>query len=138
MAPITVTTTVKAPLATVWDAWNNPKHIPGWAFADPSWEAYGAENDLQVGGKFKTTMAAKDKSMSFDFGGTYTAVQENALIEYDMDDARHVKVSFTETPEGILINESFDPEAMNSEEMQRAGWQAIMDNFKKYTEGLSA
>lgn len=138
MAPITIKTLVKAPLAIVWDAWNNPKHIPGWAFAMDTWEAYGAENDLKVGGKFKTTMAAKDKSVSFDFGGTYTAVQDNALLEYDMDDARHVKVTFAETPEGIEVTETFDPESLNSEEMQRAGWQAILDNFKKYTETLSA
>lgn len=131
---ITVQTIVNAPMGKVWECWNSPEHIPGWAFASDDWEAYGAENDLRTGGMFKTTMAAKDKSTSFDFGGTYTNVIENKIIEYDMDDGRHVKVEFEETSDGIKITESFDPENKNSEEMQRSGWQAILDNFKKYTE----
>lgn len=136
--PITIQTTVKAPLAKVWEYWNKPEHIPGWAFASDAWEAYGAENDLRTGGKFKTVMAAKDKSSSFDFGGTYTAVTEHELIEYDMGDGRHVKVTFAETPEGVLIVETFDPEQENTEELQRSGWQAILDNFKKYAETRTA
>jgi hypothetical protein len=81
-------------------------------------------------------MAAKDKSMSFDFSGTYTEVKERRLIEYDMDDnGRHVKVGFEETPEGIGITETFDPENVNPPDMQRSGWQSILDNFKKYVEG---
>lgn len=132
--PITVVTVVNAPMAKVWDAWNKPEHIKGWAFASDDWEAPRSENDLKVGGKFSTIMAAKDKSMSFDFGGTYTVVKEHELIEYDMTDKRHVKVEFSETPEGTKIVETFDPESENPAEMQRAGWQAIMDNFKKYAE----
>ena len=84
--PITVETIVKAPLSKVWEYWNKPEHIVHWAFAADDWEAPAAENDLRVGGKFKTVMAAKDKSASFDFGGVYTVVKENELIEYDMDD----------------------------------------------------
>lgn len=137
MAPITVQTLVNAPLQKVWDAWTKPEHITKWCFASDDWEAPAAENDLRVDGRFSTTMAAKDKSMSFDFGGVYTTVQEHAVIEYTMDDGRTVKVTFTETPEGVQVTESFDPENENSEEMQRAGWQSIMDNFKKYTETLA-
>ncbi len=134
MAPITVETIVNAPLSKVWEYWNQPEHIMQWAFASDDWEAPASENDLKVGGKFKTTMAAKDKSASFDFGGTYTEVRENELIEYDMDDGRHVKVKFSQTPEGVKVTEAFDPEGENSEEMQRGGWQAILENFKKHVE----
>lgn len=135
MNKITVETTVKAPISKVWERWSKPEHITKWAFASDDWEAPAAENDLRKGGKFKTTMAAKDKSQSFDFGGTYTAVQEHKLIEYDMDDRRHVRTEFTEVPEGVKIVQTFDPEGENTEEMQRSGWQAMLENFKKYAEG---
>jgi uncharacterized protein YndB with AHSA1/START domain len=131
---ITVQTVVNAPIKKVWECWNKPEHINGWAFADPSWGAEAKENDLRVGGKFKTTMFAKDKSASFDFTGTYDNVVEHKLIEYTMDDGRHVKAEFEEIPEGVRITETFDPENENTEEMQRSGWQAYLDNFKKYVE----
>lgn len=132
--PITVQATVNAPIEKVWDCWTAPDHITQWAFASEDWEAPSAENDVRVGGKFKTVMAAKDKSASFDFTGEYTAVVEHALIEYVIDDGRRVKVEFAQTPEGVGVVETFDPENENSEEMQRAGWQAILNNFKKYVE----
>jgi uncharacterized protein YndB with AHSA1/START domain len=131
---ITVQNIVKAPIARVWECWNKPEHINGWAFADPSWGAEAKENDLKTGGKFRTTMFAKDKSASFDFTGKYDNVLENKLIEYTMDDGRRVRVEFEETPEGVRITEVFDPENENTEEMQRSGWQAYLDNFKKYVE----
>lgn len=134
--PITVQVTIYAPLKKVWVCWNEPAHIVKWAFASDDWEAPSAEDDLRVGGKFKTVMSSKDKSSSFDFTGTYTDVKEGALIEYDMDgeDKRHVKTVFEEVQEGVRVVQTFDPENENSEEMQRAGWQSILDNFKKYTE----
>jgi uncharacterized protein YndB with AHSA1/START domain len=131
---IVVKTMIRAPIAKVWECWNKPEHITGWAFASDDWEALAVENDVRLGGKFKTTMAAKDKSSSFDFTGTYTAVKENRLIEYAMSDGRHVKVEFAETPEGVRVTETFDPEQENTEEVQRSGWQAILDNFKEYVE----
>lgn len=134
MNPITVHTTVRGPLAKVWAAWTLPEHIVRWAFASDNWEAPEAENDLRIGGKFKTAMAAKDGSSRFDFTGTYTEVRERELIEYDMEDGRHVRVHFIETPEGVKITETFDPENENPEEMQRSGWQAMLENFKKHTE----
>lgn len=133
---IAVETTVNAPISKVWESWNKPEYIEKWAFAADDWEASNASNDLKVGGMFKTTMSAKDKSASFDFGGVYTAVDENKLIEFDMTDKRHVKITFSETPEGVKIVETFDPEDQNSEDKQRSGWQAILDNFKKYTESI--
>lgn len=134
MDKITIKTNINAPISKVWEFWNKPEHIVKWAFASNDWEAPSAENDLKIGGKFKTVMAAKDKSAKFDFEGTYTAVTEHSLIEYDMPDDRHVKNEFKETPNGVEITVTFDPENENSEEMQRSGWQAILDNFKKYTE----
>ncbi len=132
--PITVQTTINASVEKVWDYWTAPEHITNWAFASDDWEAPSAENNLRIGGRFNTVMAAKDKSTSFDFSGQYTDVEEHARIEYDMDDGRHVSVIFETVPEGVKVTETFDPEAENSREMQRQGWQAIMDNFKKYVE----
>lgn len=132
--PISVETIVEAPIAKVWECWTRPEHITGWAFASNDWEAPEAENDLRVGGKFKTVMAAKDKSAAFDFKGTYKSVKEKELIEFDIEDGRHVKVEFTSSPGGVKVTETFDPENVYSLEMQRSGWQAILDNFKKYVE----
>lgn len=131
---ITVQAVVNAPIDKVWERWTKPEHIVRWAFASDDWEAPSAENDLRAGGRFKTAMAAKDKSAGFDFTGTYTAVQEHKLIEYDIDDGRHVKVEFAESPEGVRITETFEPENTYPKDMQRSGWQAILDNFKKYAE----
>jgi len=131
---ITVQTTVNAPIEKVWACWNQPEHIIGWAFASDDWEALNPENDLCPGGKFKTTLSAKDKSFSFDFAGTYTDIKEHELIEYDMDDGRHVRIEFSQGPNGVEITEIFDPESQNPIEMQKAGWQAFLDNFKKYAE----
>ncbi len=131
---ITIKNTVKASKEKVWEFWNKPEHITKWAFASPEWHAPRAENDLKEGGKFTTTMAAKDGSMSFDFWGEYTLVKENEAINYTMEDGRKAEIIFKETPEGVEIIESFEPETVNPEEMQRGGWQAILDNFKNYVE----
>lgn len=133
---ITVQTIVHASIHHVWECWNQPKHIVCWAFASDDWEASSAKNDVRVGGRFSITMAAKDRSASFDFCGTYSNLQEHKLIEYvmDGDDGRHVIIEFRETPDGVEIRESFEMENENSEEKQRAGWQAILENFRKYTE----
>lgn len=132
--PITIKTTINAPIEKVWESWTTPLHIEKWAFASSDWMASNATNDLKVGGKFKTTMSAKDKSASFDFEGVYSAIDENRLIEYDMSDGRHVKTVFETTPSGVKVAQTFDPEDENPLEMQRDGWQAILDNFKDYTE----
>ncbi len=131
---ITVQNTIKASIDKVWEFWTLPEHITKWSFASPDWHTPHAENDLRVGGKFTSTMAAKDGSMSFDFGGEYTVVEKNKAIEYILEDGRKVEIAFKETANGVEVIESFDPETQNPEEMQRGGWQAIMDNFKSYTE----
>ncbi len=134
MNPITIQALVKAPIEKVWQFWNEPKHIMNWAFASEDWEAPAAQNNLHVGGKFVTTMAAKDKSASFDFNGVYTKVTEPELIEYTIEDGRKVSVKFEIVSDGVQVTETFDPENENSEELQRNGWQSILNNFKKYVE----
>ncbi len=131
---ITVKTTVNAPVAKVWKYWNEPQHITNWAFASDDWHAPHAENNLREGGKFKTTMAAKDGSMSFDFEGIYTNIEDQKLIEYTIADGRTVKIVFVDNEDETKIVETFEAEDTNPEEMQRSGWQAILDSFKKYVE----
>lgn len=133
---ITVQTIVEAPIEKVWNTWNEPVHITKWNTASEDWHTPKAANDLRVGGKFSATMAAKDGSMSFDFEGTYTKVKQNEAIEYTIADGREVKIQFNSTGNKTQITETFEAENENPIEMQRGGWQAIMDNFKKYTEEL--
>ena len=133
---ITVEAVVKAPVEKVWKTWSEPQHITKWCAASDDWHAPYAENDLRTDGKFKTTMAAKDGSFSFDFEGVYSNVQSNKLIEYAMSDGRKVQIRFTANGNETKVTETFDPENENPIEMQRGGWQAILDNFKKYTESI--
>ncbi len=136
MKSITVEVIVGAPIEKVWKMWTGPEHIVHWCHASDDWECPKAENDLRVGGRFLSTFAAKDKSQSFDLTGTYTAVEENKLIGYTMDgdDARKVEIHFEKVDGGVKITETFDMENQNSEELQRSGWQAILNNFKSYVE----
>lgn len=131
---ITVETSVKAPIDKVWRYWSEPEHITRWATASDDWHAPYADNDLRKDGKFKTTMAAKDGSFSFDFEGVYTNVKQNNVIEYVMGDGRKAKILFEEKGNETRIVETFNPENENPLDMQRDGWQAILNNFKKYTE----
>ncbi len=133
--PITVETTISAPVKKVWDFWTSPEHITKWNSASEDWHTPRAENDLRPGGKFLARMEAKDGSVGFDFEGVYDEVEENALISYTMEDGRKVKIVFTKTGDNeTKVVETFDPENTNSLEMQRTGWQAILDNFRKYVE----
>lgn len=131
---ITVESTVNAPVEKVWNYFSAPEHITQWCAASPDWHAPKAENDLQVGGKFLTRMEAKDGSFGFDFGGVYDQVKANELIEYTMGDGRKVEVHFSSNGNETKIVETFDAENTHSLEMQKGGWQAILDNFKQYTE----
>ena len=131
---VTVSTVINAPVAKVWEYWSKPEHITQWCSASDDWHAPKAENDLRTGGRFTTRMEAKDGSMGFDFGGVYDAVKNNEYIEYTMGDGRKVQVSFTAKGNTTAIVEKFEAEEMNPVEMQKGGWQAILDNFKNYTE----
>jgi uncharacterized protein YndB with AHSA1/START domain len=134
MEAITVETTVKAPAEKVWKIFNEPAHIVVWNVADPAWHTPRATNDLRVGGTFNTRMEAKDGSTGFDFIGTYDEVVPQTLIRYTMADGRRVSVMFEEKDGETHVTETFDPENQNPREMQQAGWQAILDNFKTYVE----
>jgi uncharacterized protein YndB with AHSA1/START domain len=131
---ITIEATVNAPVEKVWKYWNEPKHITQWAFASEDWHVPAAENDLRNGGTFSTTMAAKDGSFSFDFGGVYNKVETNKTISYTIGDGRKVEVSFAGTGNETKIVETFEAEDQNSIDMQRGGWQAILNNYKRYVE----
>ncbi len=131
---ITIEIVVDAPVDKVWTCWTGPVHITQWNQASEDWHTSYAENDIRIGGKFKSTMAAKDGSMSFDFEGVYTQVKEHELLEYMLPDGREVKVVFQPEGDKVKVIETFDPENTNPEEMQRAGWQAILESFRTYTE----
>lgn len=131
---VTVEATVNAPVEKVWESWSNPQHIKNWAFASDDWHAPYADNDLRVDGTFTTKMAAKDGSFSFEFGGVYTRVEQYKAIEYVLGDGREVKIIFEPDGNSTRIIESFDAENTHPVEMQRGGWQAILNNYKKYTE----
>ncbi|PVD50614.1 polyketide cyclase [Terrimonas sp.] len=133
-AMITVDNTINAPIEKVWQYWNTPEHITKWCAASDDWHAPSAANDLRTGGKFTTRMEAKDGSFGFDFGGEYDVVKPLEYIEYTMADGRKVKIDFSVDGSSTRVVENFDAETENPVEMQRAGWQAILDNFKKYTE----
>jgi uncharacterized protein YndB with AHSA1/START domain len=133
---ITVETVVRAPVEKVWAAWTEPEHITRWCHASDDWEAPRAESDLREGGTFVTVMAAKDGSTSFDFGGVFTKVVPHERIEYRMGDGREVQIAFAPADGGVRVTETFAMESLNSEELQRSGWQAILDNFKKHAESL--
>lgn len=131
---ITVETLVNAPVEKAWRFFSEPEHIKQWAFASEDWHAPYADNDLRKDGKFKTTMAAKDGSFSFDFEGVYTKVVPNKTFEYAMADGRKVKVDFESDGNNTRIRETFDPETQNPIDMQRAGWQAILENYRRHVE----
>lgn len=131
---ITVENTVNAPVSKVWRLWTGAEHIQNWNNASDDWHCPKAVNDLRLGGHFTFTMAAKDGSFSFDFDGVYNEVVHNHRIAYTIADGRKVEITFKENSAGTHITETFEAENMHSHEMQRAGWQSILDNFKKYAE----
>ena len=131
---ITIEAMIDAPVAKAWEYWSKPEHIMQWCNASPDWHAPHAENDLQVGGKFVTRMEAKDGSFGFDFAGVYDEVKTNELITYTLGDERKVSIHFSSHGNTTKIVETFEAEEENPVEMQRGGWQAILDNFKNHVE----
>ncbi|MFA6440209.1 MAG: SRPBCC family protein [Bacteriovoracaceae bacterium] len=131
---ITIETTVNASIEKVWKMWNAPEHITKWATGSPDWHTPYAENDLRVGGKFLSRMSAKDGSASFDFIGMYDDVQTHKIIAYTMEDGRTAKIVFIASGKNVKIVETFEAETENTLELQRTGWQMILDNFKKHVE----
>lgn len=135
MEKVKVEVEVSQTIDRVWQFWVEPSHIKKWNFAAESWECPEASNNLEVNGRFKVRMSAKDKSSGFDFEGTYTNIEKFKLIEYKMDDGREVRIEFEDLGSFVRVSEFFDPETVNSIDIQKQGWQAILDNFKKYCEG---
>lgn len=131
---VTVEAIINAPVAKVWEAWNNPEDVKQWNMATPDWHCPSAANDLRVGGKFVYTMAARDGSMSFDFEGVYSAIGDQERIEYAMADGREVVVEFKKLENATQVVEVFDAENMNPVDLQRQGWQSILNNFKSHVE----
>jgi uncharacterized protein YndB with AHSA1/START domain len=131
---IKVETMVLVPVDKAWEIFTAPEHITKWYYASDDWHAPFAENDLQAGGKFKTIMAAKDGSHAFDFEGVYTSITPQKEIAYELADGRKVKITFTEEGDSTRVAEFFDAEDTHSADLQRSGWQSILDNFKKHAE----
>ncbi|WP_425935593.1 SRPBCC family protein [Aeromonas rivipollensis] len=131
---ISVSVRVERPLTLVWEGWNTPASIMAWNAASPEWHCPSSRVDLRVGGLFCHRMAALDGSMEFDFEGTFTEVVPPTALGYVMDDGRAVRVTFVEEQGGTRVHEEFDAESEHSGEQQRAGWQSILDNFKRYME----
>ena len=131
---ITVERTINAPLAEVWRAYNTPADIMQWNSASDDWHTTDSTVDLRPGGQFSSRMEARDGSTGFDFAGTYSDVIEYELIEYKLGEDRQVRVEFDEGAGGVTVRVSFDAESTHSEEDQRAGWQAILDNFARHVE----
>ena len=133
---ITVETQVNAPIEKVWDAWSNPEDIKKWNAASDDWHTPHAEVDLRPGGKFKSTMASKDGCTSFDFEGSYMSVIHHEFISYKMADHRDCRIEFKKDGDQTHIKETFVAEKENSPELQKAGWQSILNNFKRYVENI--
>ena len=133
MEKITVTAKISAELQKVWDFYTQPEHITQWNFADPSWHCPSATNDMKVGGTYLARMEAKDGSMGFNFEAVYSEIKEKERFTYGFE-GREVEVIFKSQSEYTEVVIHFDPENENPLELQKAGWQAILNNFKNYTE----
>jgi len=131
---ITVSAAINAPVEKVWDRYTAPDHITKWNFADPSWQCPWAKNDLKVGGKYAARMEAKDGSFGFEFEAIYDVVKLHEELTYTMGDGRKATTTFESNGNATQVETTFDAETENSVEMQQGGWQAILDNFKKYAE----
>ncbi|PKA16389.1 SRPBCC family protein [Leptospira haakeii] len=131
---ITIQSTIAADIKKAWDYYTNPQHIIKWNFATDDWQCPWAKNDMRPGGKYSARMEAKDGSFGFEFEAIYDTVVDQKNFAYTMGDGRKATVNFENKDNKTLVTVSFDPESQNPVEMQRGGWQAILDNFKKYTE----
>lgn len=130
---ITIQTTVSADKQKAWDYYTLPEHITEWNFADPSWHCPIASNDLQIGGRYFARIEAKNGSIGFDFDATYTEINVGENFTYKFGD-RFARVEFIEHNGQTHVSVTFDPESENLVELQRDGWQAILDNYKHHTE----
>ncbi len=133
---VTVYTAISSDINKVWDLWTLPEHIVKWNYASEEWHTPRAENDLRKGGKFTSRMEAKDGSFGFDFWGIYDEIEIYDHIFYTLGDERKVKVTFSRNEDKTIVTETFESESENSPELQKTGWQAILDNFRNYAESI--
>jgi uncharacterized protein YndB with AHSA1/START domain len=131
---IEVQTTVSTDIKKTWDFYTNPQHIVNWNFASDDWQCPQAENDLRVGGKYRATMEAKDGSSAFDFEAVYTEISSGEKFSFTMTDGRQVDVVFNSVRDKTTVTVTFDPEQENNIKLQKEGWQAILDSFKRYAD----
>lgn len=131
---ITVQATINSSLEQVWKCWTTPADIMQWNNASDDWHTPNATVDLRVGGQFTSRMEARDGSFGFDFSGTYTVVEPQARLEYVLEDDRKVSITFAQDGDLVTVTEAFQAESENAAELQKAGWQAILDNFKRHVE----
>lgn len=131
---ITVESIIEAPIDMVWDFWTKPEHVMHWNFASSDWHCPRANSDFNIGGEFHYIMAAKDGSVEFDFCGTFTKIIDKTFIEIFLEDGRELNIQFESEGNATKIIETFEPEEANSIELQKQGWQAILNNFKAYAE----
>lgn len=136
MEQITIKAIIQSDLKTVWEAYTQPKHIVHWNFASPDWHCPHAENTLEIGGTYSARMEAKDGSFGFDFKAIYTDITPLSSLTYRLEDGRIVTTTFSKEQSGIKVTTTFDPENQNPVDMQRDGWQAILNQFKYYVEQL--
>ena len=133
---ITISINLQTDLTIAWDCWTNPLHIINWNFASADWCCPKATNNLVIGGKFSYTMADKNSEMRFDFSGIYTKIEYLKIINYTTDDNRLVEINFSEKDNLVTIIQKFEHENVHPKDFQKNGWQAILDNFKKYVETI--
>lgn len=131
---ITISIEIKGGIEDIWNKFNLGEHMIHWNFAADDWHCPKAESDLKQGGKLLVVMAAKDGSFSFDIKAIYDEIIPNQKISYTMEDGRAVETIFEQKGEVVQLVETFEAESENSIDMQRSGWQMILDNFKKYCE----
>ena len=134
MREITIKTNVRVPVDKAWEYWTLPEHVTGWNFASPDWHCPQAESNLVPGGEFHYTMAARDGSVRFDFWGTYLHIKTGKKIRIVLGDGRKMAVTFEALAGSTSVTETFEPEVVHSPELQQAGWQSILDNFRDYAE----
>jgi len=127
---------IESDVSTCWEVWTSPKHIVNWNFANSDWHCPSAENDCRTGGFFSWRMEAKDQSMGFDYCGTYSHVEPHQQIDIELEDKRKVTIKFEQIVAKSRVTERFEVEDVNSAELQKQGWQSILDNFKQYIESL--
>lgn len=138
LQPITIETIVAATPEEAWAAYNSPEAITQWNQASEDWHCPSASVDLRAGGRYVARMEAKDGSFGFDFGGTYEEVNEPHALALVMDEGRRMRTTFAAEGSGTRVTTIFDPEAMNPLDMQRDGWQSILDSYARYVSKVAA